>query len=341
MSNIVYYLKYAIALITAVCLVAIMFIDPSNFAILLTFTIITVTSSLIPKKLLEGKPPELTIWIDNVGIASFWFIIGFFVFKVTTSKEILDKIPFAIFFITFTIIVVVFSFSVLFSVISVQQESQKTRTAVTAVSEKVDRYERLLESSSGGIGDFPTLFKKVIAEQPDIILIAGNLLTMSTNDGADLVNEYLLRRDTNKLKLIIPESSKSLLPVVKSKIGPGMLNRLEIYVANPFWFLQGILILGRRKISTDDNRIDPYGCIYYNIKTNQNGEYSKEGIYIDLKNTSYGDLKDSFAAYYSLMNTLEYSEGDYKVNKVFKKWNSRTRKDEIIIAKNQVIWNTI
>jgi energy-coupling factor transporter transmembrane protein EcfT len=317
-----------------------MVIDPSNLGILLIFTLITVLSAFLPQKLFMGKSPETKIWLNNISICSFWFVIGFFIFKVTTSKDVLDKIPYSVFLITFAVLVIMFSFSAFVMIFTINEESQQTRKSINEYGEKVKEYEKLLVSNSSGIKDFNSLLGKIISENPDVVIIAGNLLSMSTSEGANLVNKYLNQSTTNVIKLLIPASSKSLLSTVKTKINTSVLDRLEVFVADPFWFLQGIVILGRRRVA-DNSRIDPYGCIFYKIKMSVDDENSKEGIYIDLKNNNAGEIKDSFAAYYSLLNSLEYTEGAYTVKKTFTKKNSTTNKNEAFLAKKQIFWETI
>ena len=308
------------------------------------FALMTFVPLFISIFLRRRLSPRFETIINNILICSVWFIIGFFIFKITNDEDTMRKIPYPVFFISLAIYALMFIFSGAILLVKLLEDAevsaQLKQDKTSKKLKEIENITKMVISSSSGIRDFNSLFEKIISEKPNIVIIAGNLLSMSTNEGANLVNNYLNQGEKNVMKLLIPESSQSFLSAVKTQIKESSLNRLEIFVADPFWFLQGIAILGKRKVD-DNSRIEPFGCIFYKIKLSKDDENSKEGIYIDLRTTDAVEIKDSFAAYYSLLNSLEYSEGAYKVKKIFTKRNPETKKDEIFHVKKQIKWDTI
>jgi len=119
------------------------------------------------------------------------------------------------------------------------------------------------------------------------------------------------------LKLIIPETSRKYLTDIKERVGTKLLNQIECYICEPFWFIQGVVIIGKLPLVQRNNALTPLGCFYYKTKFSDDDVMSDEGIFIDLKDRSGDDFTEAVRAYYFLLNTSEYEQNQYKVKKIF------------------------
>ena len=175
-------------------------------------------------------------------------------------------------------------------------------------------------SYRSGIKGFEELLKAVKDKEGNALAVAGNLLSLKTEKGINLLKTFLNGDSSNELKLIIPKESKKYLKNIKDKINLNVLeSQVRVLVYEPFWFLQGIVIIGKTT-SEYEHAMTPLGCYYYKTKFSEQEDITEDGLYIDLSTQDiYSDYPQAINAYYFLLNTLKYVQEPYEVEKVFKK----------------------
>jgi len=303
------------ALLLSIILIwAIYVINPTYFIFSIIVTGVTILTEIINRK--RGKWDATKF----VKFSIFFFIIGVFVANTYVPAVTEAKINNV--YIPVAVMIVIYMFALLIHLIIT---SAKEKTVKNAMSNR------------SGIKGFEELLKAVRDKGGNVLAVAGNLLSLKTEKGIDLLKTFLNGDSSNKLKLIISKESKKYLRNIKDKINLDVLvSQVSVLVYEPFWFLQGIVIIGKTA-SEYEHAMAPLGCYYYKIKFSEGEDMAEDGLYIDLsKQDIYTDYPQAINAYYFLLNTLKYSQSPYEVEKVFKK-NSQPY-DPRIYAVN---WNDV
>lgn len=185
--------------------------------------------------------------------------------------------------------------------------------------EYMARIEALEEAEQrSGVKGFEQLLAAVEEKDGNALAAAGNLLSLKTDRGMELLNSFLENSD-NEVYLFIPEDSTVYLSEVKEKIvSENYLERIKGKRYDPFWFMQGIVTI----MKTDehpDHEVDVIGCYFYKPRTSEDEEMAEEGIYIDFTGSERrSDRCQSVNAYFSLMRELEYTNHPYRLSKIFR-----------------------
>lgn len=189
-----------------------------------------------------------------------------------------------------------------------------------------------------GITKFNDLLKIIEEKKANVLTVTGNLLGLKTAEGSDLLMQFLGYNPSNKVHLVIPESSRVYLKELKNNVSQNnLLDRINVSIYEKLWFLQGIAIIGRFQEGFT-YEMEPIGFFYYKIKSSLSDETPDEGIYVDLNNFERLDEhREAVSAYYFLLETLQYSRPPFQVQKVFKK-DGRPYNSKII---EKIDWATV
>lgn len=296
--------------ICALCMSGIYFFeDMANRTMLVVFVFLTLipiilsTTSLF--QMIKKKEWFSSICL-NLKYSSSFFIFGIFFTRILVKKELL-QFPGSVVFFAIMIYAIVIIGSFGYYVLTYFYNMDKT----------IEDNTKALKRSN--IKGFNELLQTIETKNANILAVAGNLLSMKTKTGIELLGKFLSKNESNRLKLIIPEESQQYLKIIKQKINGSLLDKIEVLVYKQFWFLQGVVIIGEMK-SEYEHAITPVGCYYYKTKFSEEEDMAEDGIFIDLsKQDIHADYPQAVSAYYFLMNTLKYSQNPYEVEKVFKK----------------------
>ncbi len=286
------------ALLLAIILIWVVYaINPTYFFFSIIVTGLTILTEIINRK------GEEWVAIKFVKFSVFFFVIG--VFVANTYVPAVSKAKVNNVYIPVATMIVIYMFALIIHLIVT---SAKEKTVKDAMSNR------------SGIKGFEELLKAVRDKGGNVLAVAGNLLSLKTEKGIDLLKTFLNEDSSNKLKLIISKESKKYLRNIKDKINLDVLvSQVSVLVYEPFWFLQGVVIIGKTAPEYE-YAMTPLGCYYYKIKFSEGEDMTEDGLYIDLsKQNIYTDYPQAINAYYFLLNTLKYGQSPYEVEKVFKK----------------------
>jgi hypothetical protein len=102
--------------------------------------------------------------------------------------------------------------------------------------------------SRSSVKGFDELITTIAEKKGNVLLVAGNLLSLKTDPGTQLLIKFLDQNSSNVLKLVVPTSSGIYISELKNKIiaiNQKYLSRISVTIQEPFWFLQGIVIIGK------------------------------------------------------------------------------------------------
>lgn len=320
-----------------ICMMSVLSILQPEFR---PFTICLVLLTVIPLvvKLILPENSELEDFVEkysdmltNFKYSSLIFVFGIY-FVVFSDFTILSENNWYSYLTASTVIIIFFVLAIGYSTIIKDVEKEKYREIMQ------DGINQIKNRS--GIKGLNELLETIESKEANVLLVAGNLLSMNTEKGIELLNTFLKKSGTNKLKLIIPQDSKKYLADIKKKI-PKYFHQIEGFICEPFWFLQGIVIIGKIPKPPRKNAITPIGCFYYKTKYSKDEVISNEGIFIETGSDINTNFAQAVCAYYFLMNTFEYSQNQYEVKQVF--WDiSNNKKPEIHNPKIEIIdWGKI
>lgn len=287
------------------------FENMANRNMIVIFAVLTIATCFSPLLPILREPREkewFSVVTSNFKYSSFLFVSGIFFTRLLVREELM-QFPGSVIFFSIMIFGIIMVFSFGYFIIDYMHKSDKT----------IENNTKALQRSS--IKGFEELLKAVEEKGGNVLVVAGNLLSLKTDKGIELLKKFLGRNSSNKVKLIIPEESQRYLKIIKQKINKAnLLNQIEVLVYKPFWFLQGVVIIGRIPESEYEHAMTPVGCYYYKTRFSEEEDMAEDGIFIDLsKQDIYTDYSQAVSAYYFLMNTLSYSQSPYEVTKVFKK----------------------
>jgi hypothetical protein len=280
--------------------------DRTMLVIFALLTLIPIILSTIPLFQTIKKKKWFSTMCLNLKYSSSFFIFGMFFTRILVKKELLQFPGSVVFFsIMIYAIVIIGSFGYYFL------------TYFYNMDKTIEDNTKALKRSN--IKGFDELLQTIETKDANVLAVAGNLLSIKTKIGIGLLKKFLDKNTSNSLKLIIPEESQQYLTTIKQEIDKSLLIQIEVLVYKPFWFLQGVVIIGKKEPEYK-HAITPVGCYYYKTKFSEEEDMAEDGIFIDLsKKDIYDNYSQAVSAYYFLMNTLKYSKSPYEVEEVFKK----------------------
>ena len=180
------------------------------------------------------------------------------------------------------------------------------------------------ENKQSNITNWDQLIGTIIEKKGDILIIVGNLMLINTEKGIAYLKKYLEANNNNEVKIITSEGScKKQLDAIVDKISDANIaSKITVISYQPFWFVQGIVIIAKRNKQYQDI-IDPLGCFFYKIREFIDAEIPESGVYIDLSNQSelsdLGEMSEGLRAHYSILKKLSYNKHEYSVEKNYKR----------------------
>jgi len=134
------------------------------------------------------------------------------------------------------------------------------------------------EMTGGRITRLDAFLDSIGTSQANRLAVAGNLLALKTPSGLALLEKFLSGGSDNRLELFIPKSSETALSDIKGGISANLLERIDVYIYEPFWFMPGVVLVG----DVDPcraNEIRPVGCFFYNPMRREGGMTPKSGVF--------------------------------------------------------------
>lgn len=282
---------------------------PFTIWLILLTVIPLVIKQFLPKKSeLEDLVVKYSDMLTNLKYSSLIFVVGIY-FVLFSDFKILSENNLYSYLTASTVIIIFFIFALGYSFIIKDVEEKKYRKSMQ------DDINQIMNRS--GITGLNELLEIIESKDANVLLVAGNLLSMNTEKGIELLNTFLKKSTTNKLKLIIPPDSKVYLANIKKRI-PKYFHQIEGFICEPFWFLQGVVIIGKIPTPQRENAITPIGCFYYKTRYSKDEVMSNEGIFIETGSDTNANFAQAVCAYYFLINTFKYSQNQYEVKQVFK-----------------------
>lgn len=225
-----------------------------------------------------------------------------------------------------TVVIVTIMFFIIKYAINSDEENDELNQKHEAKEKEFNNRLKSIEVNTGlllkrsGITKFNDLLKIIIDKKANVLTITGNLLSLKTVEGCSLLIPFLEGSSSNKVHLIIPNSSEVYLKELKNNVvRDDLLSRIRVFSYEKLWFLQGIAIIGKLEEGFT-HEMEPIGFFYYKIKSSLSDETPDEGIYVDLENFERLDEhREAVSAYYFLLESLKYSRPPFEVQKVFKK----------------------
>lgn len=273
----------------------ILFVDQSNFASMLVFTLITavpfILGKLIPNNIFKSR--NATRVLETFYFSIFFFYFGYF-FSLTYNSPS----PPSYFTNGLALVVVIAIYIVIMFGIFVFWALSKDSLANKSIS-------YLIEKNNIQIHDFLKIAKD---KNANILAVAGNLKALKSNEGITLLKEFLASNSANNLELFIPEDSESYMSELKRKLGnENDTKRVKYSVIEPFIFMQGIVFAGQ-KIPTDSGEgISTKGYYLYKPILSDKDEFSDKGIFIDVSDLPEEDnYCAAIASYYRHLNNKDF-----------------------------------
>ncbi|MEI7868461.1 MAG: hypothetical protein WCI11_11265 [Candidatus Methylumidiphilus sp.] len=199
-----------------------------------------------------------------------------------------------------------------------EQQDQRNQQLIDIIASNAEALNR------SNIKGFDELLTTIGKNKGNVLLVAGNLLSLKTIKGIKLLMNFLDQHPSNVLKIVVPASSRKYINELKDNVDAKYLERISVTIQKPFWFLQGIVIIGKAENCGDE--ITPIGCYYYKSIFSDAEAIAEDGVYIDLSSQPLqGDYCQSVCAYYSLLNNLTYRDKYYFVNKDFSIFDETTK----------------
>ena len=138
------------------------------------------------------------------------------------------------------------------------------------------------------------------------LAVSGNLLSLKTQFGMNLLKKFLDMNDNNNIEIYIPDDSRSYIEELEKQF-KNYKNRIKLSIIKPFVFQQGIVI-ALRKIETDYGAgIVPVGYYLYKPKQSENEEIAKNGVFVDIDQNNKNDIWNYAGALYRHLNYQEYN----------------------------------
>ena len=114
-------------------------------------------------------------------------------------------------------------------------------------------------------------------------------------------------------------SGSDYMKTIKENIDNSLWDRVTITIHEPFWFIQGIVIVGKKKSVGGEFDMDLLGCFFYKIKNSERDPMSVGGVFTSFKEKTSDAFSQGIRTYHFLLSQLEYINHPYTIKKIITK----------------------
>lgn len=294
--------------------------DDRCFALIwLIITAIPFLEKLWSPKWLKSSDAQHIL--SNFKFSSFLFVLGalFYKFieyinslpgdKLKILQGELNPLSWKL-FLLITVYIILFLYALAYLVINEMRKKDHVIEELIDANEKsnITDWDKFLEIVKNGGGN--------------VITAVGNLLSLSTKLGSHLLAEFLQENTNNIVNLIMSEDmcKSDYIKIIKSNIDDSLWNRINLIIHEPFWFIQGFVIVGKKNSIGGEFDMSPLGCFYYKIRGSQSESMPAGGVFTDLKEKNIDPyLYQGIRTYHFLLSQLEYISHPYTIKKIITK----------------------